>query len=235
MKRFIGFAIAAGALVCATASTASAQEFERYGYLRQQVPAPSNAFEIGVGAGYTQGFGGIQNGLNVQQVANAGIAPELMLGWRASPRFEIGWAGQYQEFKADNDLTRGTNTRGLATNIEAQFHTAPFSRVDPWVGLGAGYRMLWIVPNGDNNNTLIHGFELAKLRIGADIRAADSVAIGPVVGADLNLFVWRNPEGATGNVEIADKKVNTFIFAGVQGRFDLGGTRVAAVPVVAKR
>ena len=66
-------------------------------------------------------------------------------------------------------------------------------------------------------------------------RKPKAVAIGPLVGADLNMFVWRNPEGAVGNIELADKRVNTYIFAGVQGRFDLGGARDAKLEQVTAR
>lgn len=222
----IGIAIAAGALTAMAASTAAAQDYVREGpYLRQQIRAPRLATEIGLSAGYTQGFGDIMQGQRVGTVADAGFAPGITLGFRATPHVSLAWSGQYNEFKADDSLAGGTNVRGLVTGLEAGFHFAPYERIDPHLSLGAGYRMLWLVPEGPSNNTMIHGFELAKLQAGLDVRASQDVAIGPVIGADLNLFAWRNPEGAAPNVEIADKRVNTFIYGGMQGRFDLGGLR----------
>lgn len=235
MKRRIGIAIAVGTLACAAASTASAQEFEgQTSYMRRQVAAPVNAFEIGVDTGYTQGFGNIQRNLSVGDRANAGFALGLSLGWRATPNFYLGAHGDYQWYDADNRLPSGTSERGLAANIEAAFHASPYSRLDPWVSLGSGYRLMWTMPNGPNNDLLTHGFELAKLRLGADIRVTDSVAIGPMIGADLNLFVWNKPEGQS-NITISGQRVNTFIYAGLQGRFDVGGMRVKAPMTIAGR
>jgi hypothetical protein len=66
---------------------------------------------------------------------------------------------------------------------------------------------------------------LAKLEIGADLRTDQDIAIGPTIGVDLSEYVWRNPAGDVGDQEIADKRVVPFVYAGLQGRFDLGGTR----------
>ena len=236
MKRLSVLTCSAGFAIAAYGSLASAEETRHEeGYLHHKARAPENAFEIGLGGGYTQGFGGIDTGLKVQDLSHAGFAPELTLGWRATPGVMVGISGQYQEFKADNDLARGTNTRGFSAGIDAQFHGAPYVALDPWVGIGAGYRALYLTPDGADNNSTLTGFQLAKVRVGADVRVSDSVALGPVIGADLNMFVWRNPEGATGNIELANKRLNTFVFAGLQGRFDLGGSRVQQTATVAKR
>jgi hypothetical protein len=233
MKGKIGIAIAVGALASAAASTAHAQVATEEGrpYIQRRIPAPSMSTELGVSVGYTQGFGDVQRGQRIGNVADAGLGVGLNLGYRASPFFSIGWSGQYQEFQPDIALTRGTSVRGVATGFEAGFHTMPFQRIDPFLTAGAGYRVMWIAPAGPNNNVMIHGFELAKLQAGIDLRLSRDVAIAPVIGADLNLFVWRNPEGPVGNLEIGDKRVNTFLFAGALGRFDLGGTREVPVPV----
>ena len=90
-------------------------------------------------------------------------------------------------------------------------------------GLGAG----WIV--GSCYAALGSIFPARHLaRIFGMMTAVWGVAtvLGPMVGADVNLFVARNPEGPAGDVVIQDKKVSTFLFAGVQGRFDVGGSRI---------
>lgn len=115
---------------------------------------------------------------------------------------------------------------------EGKLHVRPYDRIDPWVGLGTGYRMLWIVPEGPGNNVLHHGLELVRAKVGLDIRVSRDVALGPVIGGGVNLFLWRNPEGPVGNTVIPDKKVSTFLFAGVQGRFDIGGQRVERTSTV---
>jgi hypothetical protein len=213
-------------------------------YTRGRVRAPRYAFEIGLNTGYTQGFGRIGDRIedavddeelggsrDVADVADAGFAVGLGLGYRSSPHFAIGWAGQYQEFSPDTRLISGSNVRGMTTGLDLGIHFAPYMRVDPVLGLGAGYRAMWIVPDGPDNNRMLHGFQLAKVSLGLDIRASDSVAIGPMIGADLDMFVWENPEGSRGDVELPEKNVSSFIYAGVQGRFDVGGLREYSPPV----
>lgn len=238
MKRNFGIAFAAGAAlaVFASASTASAQEAEMPGYVRQPVRAPRNAFEIGVMPGYTQGFGAIaREAPTVQSITGAGFGASLALGWRATPNWHLGWTGQYQELNADDaNLARGTSTRGVLTGVDGTYHFTPFQRVDPWIQAGAGYRMLFVAPEGPNNNVMFHGFELARLTAGIDIRVSEDVAIAPVVGADLNMFLWRNEQGV-GNRALEGQRVSTFVFAGLQGRFDLGGTREAQLVEVGRR
>lgn len=243
MRAKYGIAIACAALAAATAGTAFAQtvtvtpgqEEMRPSYMRAPVRAPQNALEIGVNTAYTQGFGDIARGSRIGSTADAGLGLGLNLEYRATPHFSIGAAGQYQAFTPDDRLRDDTNIMGATAGLQATVHFLPFQRVDPMISLGTGYRLLWERPPGAGNDVLTHGFQLAKLNAGLDIRVSDSVAVGPMIGADLNMFVWRNPEGAAGNDQIDDLGVSTFVYAGVQGRFDVGGQRVAQVRAVGQR
>jgi hypothetical protein len=214
------------AVVCALAGVASAQQIE--GSAPRPRGAPGAAVEIDVNTGYTQGFGGIsaRKGDSVSDVARGGVSVGLGLGYRATPELAVGVTGQYQELVPATAQPQGTRVRGAAVGLEGKVHFRPYERVDPWLSLGAGYRMLWVAPEGVGNNVLVHGFELARGQLGLDVRVSRDVALGPMIGGDVNLFVARNPEGPAGDAVIADKKLNTFVFAGVQGRFDVGGTRV---------
>lgn len=213
---------AAQAQTIDTSQTSSSQSTtsyaERGDYFTQPVDAPRQAFELTVGTGYTQGFGMVQSGVSLPDVVGAGLGVDLGAGYRIDPRFAVLATGQYQEFNAQ----RGTGTRGLAAGLAGAYHFAPYVRSDPWIQLGAGYRMMW--ETASNTPTLLtHGFELAKLTAGFDVRLSQDIAVMPVVGADLNLFLWQNGGNA---VAIADPRLSTFVFAGAQGRFDIGGTRV---------
>lgn len=204
-------------------------------YIREPMRAPHNAFEIGLSTGYTQGFGSIADGLPVGRVADAGIGFGLDLAYRVNPMFSIGLAGQFQEFSPDTKIKVGTDVRGLTTTLLGTVHFSPYDTLDPFVQIGAGYRMLWTLPPGKNNDVLTHGFQLAKLNLGLDVRVSKDVAIGPMVGADLNLFLWTNPEGPSGNRKIQDTSISTYIYAGLQGRFDIGGTREAKIREISSR
>jgi len=239
MHTKIGIGVAAATLV--VGSSAWAQEDQtaaprseemQPSYMRSTVLAPRKAFEIGLSTAYTQPFGKINDARNIGNIAQAGVGLGVELGYRISPHVGIGVSGVYHESAPADALGTGMDVRGLATSLQGTYHFMPYERVDPYLTLGAGYRMLWQVPEA-RATTLTHGFQLAKLQAGLDVRVSKDVALGPFVGADLDLFIWDNAEGPTGNVAMENKRVNTFLTAGIQGRFDMGGTREAKALSVA--
>jgi hypothetical protein len=199
---------------------ASAQDAERT-WTQRTVPAPSQAFEATVGTGYTQPFGLLRSGVGMPDVAKAGIGIDAAVGYRIDPHWGLSVGGQYQELNAQN----ADASRGAAFTFAAQYHIVPTTRLDPWLELGTGYRMLWQVQGNNNPTVLNHGFELARARAGFDLRLSPDIAIAPVIGADATVFLWQDQGTA---VAIADPRVSTFVFAGVQGRIDIGGTKVGS-------
>ncbi len=186
--------------------------------------APTQALELKVAGGYTQGFGMIMPGVGMPSVAGAGVGGNAELDYRMGPHASVGVQGQYQEFTSEQNSA----SRGLAGNIGFTYHGAPYQRADPWFRFGSGYRLLWSVnPIGPNGNTLpttlVHGFELGALNLGIDLRLNEGIAISPMIGADLNLFVWENADGI--NRALSSAQVATFVFAGLQGRFDAGSSK----------
>ncbi len=212
-------AVSTLAIVLAFVSQARAQG-EKKGYFEQPVEAPTRAFEITVGTGYTQGFGSLQSGVDMANVITPGVGIDLGLGYRVNPHWAFMLGGQYQEFTAE----RAASARGFTAGLGAVYHGLPYTRTDPWVSLSSGCRMLWENPSDPNAAYLLtHGFELAKLTLGVDIRVDRDVAIAPVIGADLTLPLWQSVGGAQ-SVAINDPRVSTYVFAGVQGRFDITST-----------
>lgn len=196
-------------------------------YASRPVNAPRGAFELSVDGGYAQGFGVIQSGRDVGGIAGAGGALGLSLGYRINPRWSVGLAARYAGFGSGKANAEGTTVRGSVASIEGTYHGAPYSRMDPFLTLGAGYRALIASPGGDAPSTITHGFQVAKIEVGLDVRPSESVAIAPVIGADLDMFSWQSG-GGTETAAITKRGVSTFVFAGVKGRFDLGGKREPA-------
>jgi hypothetical protein len=216
---------AAAALALLVPAVAGAQQAEK-SYLEQGVPAPSQAFEATVGTGYTQGFGMLRSGVGMPQVAHEGIGVDASAGYRINPHFAISLGGQYQELNAQN----ASAARGATATLAAQYHIAPLTRLDPWLELGSGYRALWQVSNIAGAPTVLdHGWQIARARVGFDLRLSPDIAISPVIGADATVFLWEDVAGT--NTAIGSPTVNTFVFAGVQGRLDLGGTKVGQATV----
>jgi hypothetical protein len=214
-------------LVLAPEGAASAQEWVESPPPRV-TPAPSNAFEMSVGLGYTQGFGMLESGVGLPQVVTPGYAVDLALGYRLDPRWALLWVGEYAELTAGRADRAYQFTAGLAV----QYHMAPLSPVDPWVELGTGYRVLVEnVPVGDNLTS--SALQLVRGRVGLDLRPGEMISVGPVIGGDLNMFVYENvPQGST---FISNPRLSTYVFAGVQGRFDVGGRYPSIAPATASR
>jgi len=226
MKRNL-FVVAPAIAVLAMIGTASAQKMsEAPSYWEQSEKAPENAFEVTVGTGYTQGFGQIQKGSsnNINDVANAGIAFDLGVGYRITPKIGVAVAAQYQEFSVAQSGAGTTAARGFLAGVDGTYYFDPYVRFSPWVRAGTGYRMLWSLSNGPT--ALFHGFDLVRLAIGFDARVSEDIAMGPLIGADLDVYVWQWSSGSS-NSSITDPRVSTYIYGGLQGRFDIGGARTS--------
>jgi hypothetical protein len=197
------------------------------------MPAPMNALELKAGTGYTQGFGMLLPGQAVINNARAGIGVDAEIDHRITPHWSTGIQGEYQEFDPINNQA----ARGFAGNVGFTVHGSPYQVGDPWFRLGFGYRMLWLLnplnqPNVDQ--TMVHGFQLAKATLGYDFRLSPGVALAPEIGADVNLFLWKDQNGS--NTALSNPQVGSFIFAGMQARFDVGPTvRPGAVVTTASR
>lgn len=207
-------AIAVAALV------PSAAEAQEKSYLARSMPSHAKALELVAATGYTQGFGQLDRATGLPSVARAGIGVDVGAGYRVNPRWGVAVTGQYQEFQTE----RADATRGFAGSVAAQVHLDPNLALDPWLELGAGYRALWETRPVGTQDVLTHGVQVARARVGLDVRVSPELAIAPVVGADATVFLWQDA-GTT--IAIADPRFSTFVFAGLQGRFDIGGEQVA--------
>jgi hypothetical protein len=211
-KFVLGAALLGGSAIC-WARTANAQA-TREAPMGAALPAPSNAFELKFGAGYTQGFGNIAPDKPIHSVSGAGVGLSVDFDWRLDPWLSAGIETQYQEFATENNA----GSRGLALNVGVTYHLTPMQRSDPWLRIGTGYRFLWDSdPVGQPGVTnMFHGFDLATVKVGYDFRTASDVAFAPVIGANLQTFIWNNSN------LLASTQWGSFIYAGIQGRFDTG-------------
>ena len=216
------------ALVCAVAFPADAQEWGATDRVEAAshgtVLAPTNATEIDLGGGYTQAFGRLDENTNMSDVAKGGGAVTLGVAYRVSPHFSIGGFGELHSNTSDSTLGSGSSVAGLATGPLAMFHFLPYRLVDPFVSAGMGYRALRIASRTSPAGT-VHGIDALKANVGVDVRVDKDFALGPRLGADFNVFLAKQMGGAT--TGIAGKGVSTFIYAGIGGRLDMAGSRVA--------
>jgi hypothetical protein len=216
MRQTIAPLSGALAAFCAIAwgSAAAAQEAS---HLQRPLAAPTRALELKVGTGYTQGFGSAAPGRGIADIAGPGVGVDVDADYRLDPRFSLGLQVGYQEFRS----ALNTDARGVVTNAGVTLHGSPLDRGDPWIRVGAGYRLLWDVNPPGTATTARYGFELARASLGYDLRLSSAMAIAPEIGADLNLFLWQTRNGV--NSALAGGRFGAFLFVGVQGRFDVVG------------
>jgi hypothetical protein len=192
-------------------------EEDRVTYFKRPVDAPWRAFELSLGTGYTQGFGMLESGVGMPRVATPGMTLDLGFAWRVNSRWSLGVGAQYQELTAQ----RANAARGATAGAVVTAHLAPFRTSDPWLSLGSGYRVLWENPPVPSPNIVTQGLELAKLQAGVDFHVTDGVVLGPALGGAVDVFLWQSGTAAT--TSITEARPSLFVFAGIQGRFEITG------------
>ena len=189
---------------------------------RTEKTAPmKNAVELTIGSGYTQGFGDVASGKpTLGDLGKAGGVIQGGAGYRIIPQLALGVYGSWAMFGHGAQSDPTGHIYSSTAGVQADYHFLPAGHeLDPWVSLGTGWRGYWIT--GDRGTSTMHGMELAKLQVGIDYRIDKQVAISPVVGIDLSTFLTQaTPENDAWH-KVSSPDVNTFVFAGVQGRFDI--------------
>jgi hypothetical protein len=182
---------------------ASAQPQQVSSGFDREVPSVKHGLELGVATGYTQGGGKLGGDMgNLEDISGAGYAVGLEAGYRIIPNLTIGAYGTFSQYQRGDDLADGTNVLGVT----------------------AGWKGLWLDADS-GKTTSLQGLELARLQIGADYRITKDIAIAPVIGGSLSMFVSQDSPMTEDYTELDDKQVNFTAFAGLAGRFDLGGKR----------
>ena len=74
----------------------------------------------------------------------------------------------------------------------------------------------------------MYGLDILRVRVGADYKLGPSTSIGPMVGASLSTLLTVDDSSTSSPKDIESPGLSTFVFAGVQGRFEIGGKRVRA-------
>jgi hypothetical protein len=188
--------------------------------------APQGALELTLGNGYSQGFGSPDSRTQtLTDQTRGGLSTQLGINLRLTPRWAVGSYFEGSRYFAAGGQPDGTVGYGAAFGMQVQWHLAPFSRIDPWLGLGTGWRGYWLdLPEGHES---LHGYDVLRLRLGADYKLGPSTSVGPMLGATLTLFDTRRDAVTEETRSTRDPEVTAFLFAGIQGRFAIGGDRVS--------
>ena len=200
----------------------------------QEITAPGRsqagverALEITVGGGYAQGFGDIGSGQrSLTDSSSAGGEVALGIGYRIDRRFAIGVYGSGSKYST-KDATRGSDIWSATAGVQGSVHLLPDGEWDPWISLGSGWRGHWIDKSGSTDSR--HGWDIARLTAGVDYRVSPEFAVSPYVGAGVTTFLTQELAGQQSFSNVQSPNANVWLFAGLQGRFDLFGSPAPAV------
>jgi hypothetical protein len=184
--------------------------------------APTHALELTIGTGYEQGFGNVGGGQpRLTDLSTAGGAIQVGVGYRLLPQLTLGVYGSGAMFGRGDQVDSTAKEYSAAAGVQADWHFLPAGReLDPWISLGTGWRGYWIHTDSAGDTSL-QGLEIAKLQVGLDYRVDRAVSLGPVVGVDMSTFLSQSTPASNGFSNISSPNVNTFLFAGLMGRFDV--------------
>lgn len=180
--------------------------------------APSG-WELGLGAGYSQGRGDFGDlDAPVQDVTDGGGGVQLDVAYRVRPRLAVGAYGTYARYARGDGADGDLGIHGATAGVQATVHTAPDDAVDPWISVGAGWKGLWLDPTMGTTRGF-HGLELARVQVGADVRASRRVAIAPVIGASVSTFVGQRI--GTELIDVEERGLQVTGYVGLAGRIGL--------------
>lgn len=206
-------------------SAASAQPTESAAGFDHAVAPARGAFEIGVATGYAQGAGKLGGDLgSLEDVSGPGGIVEVDLGYRITPQLSFGAYGTFSKYQRGGDIASTTDVLGATAGVQAAWHLRPARSVDPWLGLATGWKGMWLDP-ASGKTVSLQGLELARLQLGVDYRVSADIAIAPVIGGSLSTFISADSPMTNDLTELQGKHVAFTGFAGLSGRFDLGGHR----------
>jgi hypothetical protein len=181
----------------------------------------THAVELTIGTGYAQGFGNVGAGQpTLTDMGTAGGALQLGVGYRLIPQLTLAVYGSGAVFGRGDQVDTSAKLYTAAAGVQADWHFLPArSEFDPWVSLGSGWRGYW--NSMDQGTASFQGIELAKAQVGVDYRVTSAVSISPVIGADMSVFLTQQAAGEGAWHNVSNPNVNTFLFGGLLGRFDV--------------
>ena len=226
----VGFAVTALLL----SSAAFAQEEKADSSAR--LTAPNRALEISGATGYGQGFGNVAQGrtAGLNDLSRGSLTSQLAVGYRLNPQLLIGGYGEFGRYARGDSAPRDSSVFSAAAGAQAQYHFMPFNRIDPWVGLGAGWRGYWVAQDDAGTHSM-HGIDIVRAQVGVAYRVNSQLSISPVIGATMTMFLSEQRSDQTELHSVSDPRMNAFVFVGLMSRFDIGGQVTEEQTEVASR
>ena len=170
--------------------------------------APAQAapqFEAAFRAGVAFPFGDALGGEAMQETTPPMVPLQLEAGLRFSPTVFLGLFGgvgiAISSAPHEPQCYRCVG-HVLMLGVEALFHLAPASAVDPWLGVGVGLEMPGDIDKVVGGNSTDPVFRqssgpMVELQIGLDIPIGQHLAAGPWTGLVVGAYTERTEQSGT--------------------------------------
>jgi hypothetical protein len=203
----------------AQGATAGQEPVPTKSIYRRRVQVEERAIELQASGGYQQGVGSIggEAASHVQDVAGAGAGLDISGGFRWTSHWFFGAYASAAWFGPATAAEQSLHS--YAIGVQSQLHVRPRRSIDPWLGIGIGYRVFSFTPQGQAASAH-KALELPRLALGVDYRVSDAFAIGPILAADMSLFFNEAQRGETGSTRMT---IGSFVSLGISARFDFFG------------
>jgi hypothetical protein len=181
----------------------------------------ATAFEATSHVAYAQPVALAARGASVGDAVGSGVSFGAAFGVRWTPSWSVLLGGTYDVAGRGPLLPQGAMARSLALQARGVLRVAPSADVDPWLSVGAGYRLLWESLSDASAHRGEEAVEAAIVLFGVDLKTSREVAIGPFVGAALDLFGWHSADAALANAGARGVDPAVYFMAGLALRLDL--------------
>jgi hypothetical protein len=184
---------------------------------------PPSGMRVALRSGFAVPIGVPFTGGGTLSDTIAGQVPlRVDIGFRIQRHFYIGGMGQLG-MVLPRHCPSGASCSGTDGRVAAMaaWHFLPELRLDPWIGVGMGFEILTISRSVDGAavDIAMRGVELLNAEVGADLRAARGLRMGPVLSTSVGRFTSITVNGTS--TRDFDAAVHGWLMLGLRGAFDL--------------
>jgi hypothetical protein len=180
--------------------------------------------EIAFRSGFELPFGDIASGAPLSDSFHGFVPLGLELGVRYTPELSAAVSFGYAVGLAKNCPGNSScSGQEITLGLDFRYHLLSRDRVDPWVGIGAGFEWLGLsqTTGGTSADARVNGFEYVHAQMGVDLAASDKVRLGPYV--QLGLGEYRSATVSAGGLsasgDFVDKALHEFLTLGLRVSF----------------